>query len=52
MTELKILKSIHKSLEISYNIKCEEEIKSENLIINLETELEKIKNKLNFLKND
>lgn len=52
MTELKILKSIHKSLEISYNIKCEEEIKSENLIINLEDELEKIKNQLNISKND
>lgn len=52
ISELKILNSIHKSLEISYNIKCEEEIKSENLIINLENELEKTKNQLNFIKND
>lgn len=52
MTELKILKSIHKSLEISYSIKCDEEIKSENLIINLEDELEKIKNELDIIKND
>jgi hypothetical protein len=50
--ELKILKSIHKSLEVTYNIKCDEERKSENLIIKLEDQVEKLKNQLNSVKTE
>lgn len=50
--ELKILKSIHKSLEVSYNIKCDDEIKSENFIIKLEDQVEKLKNQLILVKTE
>ena len=50
--ELKILKSINKSLEMSYNVKYEEEIKSENFIIKLEDQLEKLKNQFSSVKTD